>query len=72
MTEKSPYMMAALLGSMMLMMSASLVFYVPKNAADAGVMSSFFAMNLQRKNIGDDIHTLPSTNYPYFTTELGR
>jgi hypothetical protein len=51
MTEKSPYMMAALLGSMMLMMSASLVFYVPKNAADAGVMSSFFAMNLQRKNI---------------------
>jgi len=47
MHEKSPYMMFALIGSLVMMMTASFIFHMPQNGIESGVMSNFFAMNLQ-------------------------
>ncbi len=63
MHEKSPYMMFALLGSLVMMMTASLVFHVPHNGSKGGLVSSILAMNTQSKNTGAERPTtLSETN----------
>jgi len=56
MHEKSPYMMIVLLGSLVMMMTASLVFHVPQNGEQLGLMSSIFDMKVQRINEGNTLH----------------
>jgi len=72
MHEKSPYMMFALIGSLVMMMTASFIFHMPQNGIESGVMSNFFAMNLQWKNMWGEINNTTPTNNPDLNRELRR